>query len=171
MASWSIKDLKGKGFVQNENGTYQKIEKIPQTNSIEKSIREYNIPKSAIFISGNVPSSKNSRQLIGGSKPRSIESKLCIAYRKQNSVQYLDNAKKFLDATKHLKKPINVYMFFVRDSKRRFDYHNACQLVFDLMTDYSWIKDDNANEVLLTPPKFGQGFLVNKNMSGVYIWS
>jgi hypothetical protein len=168
MTRWTMQDIKSKGLVSDASGRFKKIESIKQ--DISAVDHTGLIPKQAIFIPNNVPSSKNSRQLIGGDKPMNIESNLCRQYRKANNGIYFDKAKEFSRQAKTKQKPLNVYMFFIRTSKRRFDYHNACQLVFDLMTEYGWIDDDNADEVLLTPPVFGKGYSVNKNNGGVFIW-
>ena len=55
--------------------------------------------------------------------------------------------------------------YFIRDSKRKFDYINAAQLPLDLMQDYDWIDDDDANNVI---PVF-LGYEVDKKNPGVRI--
>ena len=61
--------------------------------------------------------------------------------------------------------PYKVGLFFVRDSKRRFDYINACQIVADLMVDEGWIEDDDSTNFV---PVF-LGFSVDKKNPGVFI--
>jgi len=66
---------------------------------------------------------------------------------------------------KELEKPYRVTFQFIRDSKRRFDYHNAIQIIMDMMVQYGWIEDDNADEILpvFLPYKYMKG------NGGVYI--
>ena len=61
--------------------------------------------------------------------------------------------------------PYKVGLFFVRDSKRRFDYINACQIVADMMVDEGWIDDDDSSNFV---PIF-LGYSVDKKNPGVYI--
>lgn len=61
--------------------------------------------------------------------------------------------------------PLKIGFYFIRDSKRRFDYINVCQKVADMMVDAGWIEDDDAdhfNPVFL-------GYEVNKHEPGVRI--
>lgn len=44
-----------------------------------------------------------------------------------------------------LEPPFQVAFQFIRDSKRRFDFHNAIHVVADMMVDYGWMEDDNAD--------------------------
>ena len=62
-------------------------------------------------------------------------------------------------------RPYNVALFFIRDSRRRFDYINIAQIIFDLMVDYSYLCDDSAEYVI---PVFA-GYAVDKEKSGVII--
>ena len=88
-----------------------------------------------IFISGNVPSSKNSKQWTGK------------------------------EMIKGKEKPYKVGFYFIRDSKRKFDYINAAQLPLDLMQDYDWIEDDDSSNII---PVF-LGYEVDKRNAGVRI--
>lgn len=62
-------------------------------------------------------------------------------------------------------KPFKIGFYFIRDSKRRFDYVNICQLPLDLMVKYNWIKDDNMQEVI----PFFLGYEIDKERAGVII--
>jgi len=62
-------------------------------------------------------------------------------------------------------KPYRIGLFFIRDSRRRFDYINIAQIIFDLMVYYSYLCDDSAEYVI---PVF-TGYAVDKLNSGVYI--
>lgn len=61
--------------------------------------------------------------------------------------------------------PYKVGLFFVRDSKRKFDFINACQIVADMMVEEGWIEDDNAD--FFTPVFLG--YSVDKKNAGVHI--
>lgn len=108
-----------------------------------------------IFIPMNVPSSKNSRQIVyvkdkitGKKKPVIIPSKTHKKYYDGVEQLYAANASKFRKQIENLPKPIVVGFRFVRDSKRKFDYINPAQTVQDLMVKFGWIDDDNADEMI-----------------------
>ena len=62
-------------------------------------------------------------------------------------------------------KPYRIELYFIRDTKRRFDYINAAQIIFDLMQEYGYIEDDDSTNII---PVF-KGFEVDKEMAGVKI--
>ena len=66
---------------------------------------------------------------------------------------------------KDKEKPYKIELFFIRDSRRRFDYINAAQIIFDLMQEYGYIEDDNSTNII---PVFS-GFEVDKARAGVEI--
>lgn len=115
-----------------------------------------------IFISGNVPSSKNSKQWTG---KMLINSKTVRNYMKNHCDEWLKNTGKFKEMIKGKEKPYRIGFYFIRDSKRKFDYINAAQLPLDLMQDYDWIDDDDVNNVI---PVF-LGYEVDKKNPGVRI--
>lgn len=115
-----------------------------------------------IFIPGNVPSSKNSRQWTG---KYLISSKATRQYIKDTGYLWISGKPKFLKMIKGKEKPYKVVLGFVRGTRHKFDYHNACQIVFDLMTECNYIDDDNADEVI---PVF-EPYQYNKDNPGVYI--
>lgn len=103
-----------------------------------------------IFISGNVPSSKNSKQFVTlktGNKIL-INSKIVRDYVKNHCDEWWKNTSKFMEMIKGKEKPYKIGFYFIRDSKRKFDYINAAQLPLDLMQDYDWIDDDVNNSFL-----------------------
>lgn len=120
--------------------------------------------KNAIFIRGNVASSKNGRRNF---KRRSLPSVACEKYYKISEDDWSCplNKKKFLAMIKGKTAPYKVEFTFVRDSKRRFDYINPCQTVQDLMVKKGWIEDDNANYII---PYFAP-YQYDKTNPGVYI--
>lgn len=120
-----------------------------------------------IFISGNVPSSKNSKQFVTlkNGETALISSKTVQNYVKSSKTEWLINKQKFLKMIAGKEKPYNIKLYFVRDSRRKFDYINAAQIIFDLMQDYGYIEDDDTTNVI---PVFS-GFNVNKEKAGVWI--
>lgn len=120
-----------------------------------------------IFIAGNTPSSKNSKQFVTlkNGKTLLINSKTVQKYLKESKADWLINKNEFLKMLKDKEKPYKVELFFIRDSKRRFDYINAAQIVFDLMQEYGYIEDDDSTNVI---PVF-KGFEVDKLNTGVEI--
>ncbi len=116
-----------------------------------------------IFIKGNVPSSKNSKQWIG---KHLINSKTVTKYLKEYEIQWITNKNKFIKMIKDKATPYRIHFKFIRDSKRRFDYHNIVQLPCDLMTKHGWIQDDNADNII---PIFEE-YEYDKQNPGVYIW-
>jgi len=114
-----------------------------------------------IFVPYNVASSKNSKVWTG---KRLIHSKTAMRYIKKTSIYYANLASDFRAMTKDYK-PLRIGFYFVRDSKRKFDYNNVSQLPLDLMQKYKWIPDDCMDEVI---PVF-LGYEINKENPGVYI--
>lgn len=114
------------------------------------------------FISGNVPSSKNSKQWTG---KFFIWSKLARKYVINTEEQWIDNSSNFSSIFNNLPKPVRVEFLFIRNSKRKFDYVNPLQTVLDLMVRYKWIEDDNADIII---PVFKE-YEYNKTNPGVII--
>ena len=117
-----------------------------------------------IFIAGNVPSSKNSKQWTGKFL---ISSKTVREYRSKFAYQFssLENKKKFNEMTRDKEKPYKIGFYFIRDSQRKFDYINIAQIVQDLMVEHEWIVDDNCTELV---PVF-LGYKIDKENPGVKI--
>lgn len=117
-----------------------------------------------IFIFGNVPSSKNSKQWTGKCL---MSSKTVKKYIDKFSYQFnsLENKKKFKEMIKDKEKPYKIGFYFIRDSQRKFDYINIAQIIQDLMVNYEWIEDDNCTELV---PVF-LGYKVDKENPGVKI--
>lgn len=125
-----------------------------------------------IFINGNTPSSKNSKRIItitnkktGKKTPRLINSEVTEKYIKNSKADWILNKNNFKKMIKDKEKPYKVELFFIRDSRRRFDYINAAQIIFDLMQEYGYIEDDDSTNVI---PIF-KGFEVDKVRTGVKI--
>ena len=125
-----------------------------------------------IFIKGNTPSSKNSKRIItitskktGKKITRLINSEVTEKYIKNSEADWLSNKNNFKKMIKGKEKPYKIELYFIRDSKRRFDYINSAQIVFDLMQEYGYIEDDDSTNVI---PIF-KGFEVDKAKAGVEI--
>ena len=115
-----------------------------------------------IFIRGNIPSSKNSKQWTGKFL---INSKTTREYIKATKNEWLLNKNEFLEMLKGKEKPYKIELYFIRDSKRKFDYINVAQIVFDLMQEYEYIENDDCINVV---PIF-KGYRVDKANAGVEI--
>lgn len=125
-----------------------------------------------IFIAGNTPSSKNSKRIItitnkktGKKTTRLINSEVTEKYIKTSKTDWILNKRNFLKMLENKEKPYKIELFFIRDSKRRFDYINAAQIIFDLMQEYGYIEDDDSTNVI---PAF-KGYEVDKARAGVEI--
>ena len=115
-----------------------------------------------IYIKGNVPSSKNSKQWTGKFL---VNSKTVRKYLAEHEVEWKMKRSEFLRLTKNKSKPYKVCFYFIRDTKRKFDYINALQLPCDLMVKHGWIDDDNCDEII----PIIKGYEVNKKNAGVVI--
>ena len=115
-----------------------------------------------IFIRGNTPSSKNSKQWTGKFL---INSKTTREYIKATKNEWLLNKNEFLEMLKGKEKTYKIELYFIRDSKRKFDYINVAQIVFDLMQEYEYIENDDCINVV---PIF-KGYRVDKANAGVEI--
>ena len=121
-----------------------------------------------IFIPGNVPSSKNSRMMTKSGLL--IKSPLCFKYEKATKDIFVEKSKEFREYVGEIDKPLFIRLHFVRDSKRRCDFHNLTQFIADLLVKNGWIEDDNMNQVFFVPYKIeGKWYSVYKENCGVWI--
>ena len=120
-----------------------------------------------IFIAGNTPSSKNSKQFVTlkNGKKLLLNSKIVRKYIDKSEMDWIFNKTEFFKMLKGKNKPYKIELYFIRDSKRKFDYINAAQIVFDLMQHYGYIEDDDSTNII---PIF-KGFEVDKARAGVEI--
>ena len=145
-----------------------------------------------IFIPGNVPSSKNSKEigfifkkagapatifyLKNGLDPKDLKnyrpvqlnlnsSAATQRYRKEHTIDYIAGKVKFQNTLKSFNTPYRIYFKFFRDTNRKFDYINAAQIVQDMMVENGWITDDDCLNI---KPYFGD-YEVNKTNPGVLI--
>lgn len=120
-----------------------------------------------IFIAGNTPSSKNSKQFVTlkNGKKLLLNSKIVRKYIDKSEMDWRFNKTEFFKMLKDKEKPYKIELYFIRDSRRKFDYINAAQIIFDLMQEYGYIEDDDSTNVI---PIF-KGFEVDKARAGVEI--
>ena len=149
-----------------------------------------------IFIPFNTPSLKNSKiktskgifssktvkkylNLLGIQKYSSSK-KLVVGYKtKSNKIEELRNDFNLLLENKEF--PLLISFHFVRESKRKFDFGNATEIIFDLLTAHDIIPDDNISFVFpstmsidgILPTKDNmreyEWYSINKHKPGVYI--
>ena len=141
-----------------------------------------------IFIPGNVPSLKNSKiaTTIGkGKNKRTILlpsktvknylQKMGIKkYHKNRVENYAIRPNVFRlsvgDYFNNYPKPAIVGFHFVRDSKRKFDFHNAVQIIADLLVAHSCIEDDNMDYFIPVPMRIdGNWYSVDKEKPGCWL--
>ena len=186
---FTIERLEAMGLTRNEDGTYSKKKEdkltlfvpdnasgIYDTKKLDMVLKqkvndspdfEHKI-NTDWFITYNVPSKKNSRiNFVRNGKQISLPSKGHSEYKKVTAMQYNIFGIEFRKAIEHygLKPPFRIEFTFVRGSKHRFDYCNACQTCEDLFTENNWIEDDSADFLI---PYF-KPYQYDKNNPGVHI--
>lgn len=123
--------------------------------------------QNVLFIPGNTPSSKNSRQSMTlETKPYqdkkgrtktwknvNIPSKLTSTFKKESLSYFIQQRPQWLAMKRGLEYPLMVEFTFIRDSKRKFDLINMAQIIQDMMVDVGWVEDDNYTVIT---PYFGK---------------
>jgi len=110
----------------------------------------------------------------------SSSKKEVVGYKtKPNHIESLRG--QFMKALENKGEPILLSFHFVRDTKRLFDFGNATELIFDLLTAHDIISDDNVSIVLpsvmtidgILPNEDNirelEWYSVNKEQPGVYL--
>ena len=138
-----------------------------------------------IWIPFNVPSLKNSKIKTSrgifpsktvkkyltdlGIQKYSASRKEVVGYKtKPNKFEEL--REKFNNALEGKTPPIEIGFHFVRDTKRKFDFNNATQIIADLMTAHDIIEDDNMDFFIPYAFKINNQFYsYDKENPGVYI--
>lgn len=121
-----------------------------------------NSTRTELFIPGNVPSLKNSK--IKTSRGVFASKTVKKYLQKQGIVKYSvrdkavtnyktrDNEfakhEKFFIRNLQLGGPHQIGFHFVRGSKHKFDFHNAVQIIADLMVAHNFIEDDNMDHFI-----------------------
>lgn len=120
-----------------------------------------------IFIKGNFPSFKNSKQRTKSGFM--VMSKTVQKYLRLHEEQWKEIPEEFKNLTEE-DFPIIVGLHFVRGTKHKWDWHNMVQGVADLMVKHEWIPDDNVEyflpSILLVEDKF---YDYSKEHPGVFI--
>jgi len=138
-----------------------------------------------LFIPGNTPSSKNSKVATSRGV---FSSPIVSRYLRSLGIQTFSSSKKTVkgyvdkDRPNPFKKAFEeanwikpteqvvIGFHFVRKSKHKFDFINACQLVHDLMVAHDLIEDDNMNYLIPIPFKMDdEWFRYDKENPGVFI--
>lgn len=136
-----------------------------------------------IFIPGNTPSSKNSK--VATSKGV-FHSPTVMKWLREIGIQHYSCSKKEVklyktkpcnfpvlelkEMFKDVKYPVEIGIHFSRKAKNKFDFHNACQIIFDLMVAFDIIEDDNMDCVIPRAVKMDdKWYTLNKENPGCYI--
>lgn len=120
-----------------------------------------------IFIPGNVPSSKNSKQWTGKFLTSSKNTHL---WRKNTKIYWEQFKEEFLKQKGSSSLPLLVGMHFVRKSRHKFDFNNVTQTIQDEMVTYGWMEDDNSDLMLPLPLfKNNSSYTYDKLNPGVYL--
>lgn len=131
-----------------------------------------------IFLPGNVPSLKNGKpngkyhsnsvrkylQFIG---VRSFSARNGVVnYKRRRNLFSITFDGQFKDVTY----PVIIGFHFVRSSKRRFDFHNAVQIIADLLVAHRFIEDDNMDCMIPIPIKINdRWYSIDEQRPGVKI--
>ena len=132
-----------------------------------------------IFIPFNVPSLKN-KKVKGMYHPVTVRKYLqkigvkSYSSSRRTVTGYKTRPNLFRESVgdyfNNIEYPAVIWFHFVRDSKRKFDFHNALHIVADLLVAHEFIIDDNM-DYFLPYPMFlnGKPYTVDKNKPGVFI--
>ena len=103
----------------------------------------------SFWISGNTPSSKNSKVWTGTYFIPSANTRQWLRATKKEWIAQRDA---FKEALLGLRKPYYIEFTFVRKSRHKFDYINIAQAPCDQMKEYGWLDDDDMDNI---KPYFG----------------
>jgi hypothetical protein len=139
-----------------------------------------------IFIPFNTPSLKNSKV---ATKRGVFMSKTCRRYLQKLGIKKYSASKHTFENYKSRKnifhecvrsmridlkeKPIPhiIFFYFVRDSRHKFDFHNAVQIVADLLVAHQVIGDDDMDSFIPMPKQIdGKWYDINKSNPGCYLF-
>ena len=120
-----------------------------------------------IFIEGNVPSSKNSKQWTG----KFLVSSASVArWKKETKPFWEENKETFLKMVSDKSKPYLIGFHFVRKTRAKYDFVNPVQTIQDEMKNHGWIIDDNITEMVPIPVAMnGSYWSVDPENPGVFI--
>lgn len=98
-------------------------------------------------------------------RPIIASSKRVREYKEEKTRLYQDNKYIWNVLTAGMQPPFIVGLYYIRDSKRKFDYGNASEIIQDCMTDAKYWEDDNAD--IMKPEHLG--YSVDTQAPGVFI--
>lgn len=102
--------------------------------------------------------------------PFIMSSKNTSDYEVRAKGYFFDKKKDFRQLVEGKSFPLKIAFHFIRDSRRKFDFGNACQVLLDMMQDFDWIEDDDMTHVLPYPLIIdGDGYTIDKEKAGVII--
>jgi len=124
-----------------------------------------------IFILGNVPSSKNSKQIVRrGNRTILIWSKTALKYVDESKEEWEKHTEEVQELLRYRIKPYKISFHFVRKSRHKWDFVNPLQTVQDLMVRYGYIEDDNTTQLIPFPLLIDGAYeSYDKLNPGVYI--
>lgn len=139
----------------------------------------------SIFLPYNVPSSKNSRiNTSRGSFPSATVSrylralgiqsysasrKEVIEYKTRPNV-FKSTLEDYFKDVNEIEIPIKIGFHFIRGTRHKFDFHNAIQIIADLLTAHGFIEDDNMDYLIPFPLELeGKYYSYDKENPGVII--
>lgn len=119
-----------------------------------------------IWIPGNVPSSKNGKVWTG---KFFVVNKTVASYYRDSRKYYALHKVRFKKLLEGRTKPIVLMLHFIRGSKHKWDFDNACNTILDGIKG-SWIEDDNTELMMPAPMAInGQLWSYDKENPGVWI--
>jgi hypothetical protein len=138
-----------------------------------------------VFIHGSIPSSKNSKvatskgvfhsKTVGkflremGIQHYSVSKKEITYYKTRPCLFPVEELKSILKTNTN-QVPLKIGVHFIRQSKAKFDFHNICQIIFDLMVAFNIIDDDNMDCILPFPMQIDdKWYSVDKENPGAWI--
>lgn len=141
--------------------------------------------RSMVFIKGSIPSSKNSKvatktgvfhsNTVGkflrdqGIQHYSVSKKQITYYKTKPCLFPVKDLSQLLSVSRGIR-PVKIGIHFVRQTKAKFDFHNICQIIFDLLVAFDIIEDDNMDCVLPFPMQIdNKWYSIDKENPGCYI--
>ena len=120
-----------------------------------------------VYIPGNVPSAKNSKQR---TKFGIIGSKASLRYKHDIAPIYHSKRKEFQSLLVSHTAPYSIGFHFIRSTRGRFDFNNMTQMVQDMMVEAHWLEDDNVRNMVPFPLMVNERFVsLSKELAGVVI--
>ena len=196
-AEGEIKFILGDKTFQDDSSTALGLSVIKQKKQVyfkNQDIKQVYADAEAngyIYIPGNVPSLKNSKQIFTNKKTGKsfiTSSDLCKKYIEDKKMHLMTFKPRFLKLIEGKSYPLTIQFFFIRDKHKSFDYGNITQIVLDCMTgnayypptrdklvnaerkakreSFRWIEDDDADHLV---PDYSAGYGYDPKLAGVII--